>query len=51
MTEGQVGTSTWQAAFDHNLSIIFDLAMGGGFPNGVCDCTTPDRLDQPPAAR
>jgi hypothetical protein len=41
VSEGQVGTSTWQAAFDHNLSIIFDLAMGGGFPNGVCGCTSP----------
>jgi hypothetical protein len=41
VSESQVGTSTWQAAFDHNLSIIFDLAMGGGFPNGVCGCTTP----------
>jgi hypothetical protein len=41
VTESQVGTSTWQAAFDHNLSIIFDLAMGGGYPNGVCGCTTP----------
>jgi hypothetical protein len=41
VTEGQVGTATWQQAFDHNLSIIFDLAMGGGFPNGVCGCTTP----------
>jgi Ricin-type beta-trefoil lectin domain/Glycosyl hydrolases family 16 len=40
-TESQVGTSTWQAAFDHNLSIILDLAMGGGYPNGVCGCTTP----------
>jgi hypothetical protein len=40
-TESQVGTSTWQAAFDHNLSIIMDLAMGGGYPNGVCGCTTP----------
>ena len=39
--ESQVGASTWQAAFDHNLSIIFDLAMGGGYPNGVCGCTTP----------
>ena len=36
-----MGTATWQAAFDHNLSIILDLAMGGGFPNGVCGCTTP----------
>jgi hypothetical protein len=41
VSEAQVGTSTWQAAFDHNLSIIFDLAMGGAFPNGVCGCTTP----------
>jgi beta-glucanase (GH16 family) len=41
VTEAQVGTSTWQAAFDHNLSVIFDLAMGGGYPNGVCGCTTP----------
>ena len=41
VSEGQVGTSTWQAAFDHNLSVIFDLAMGGGYPNGVCNCTTP----------
>lgn len=42
VTEAQVGTSTWQAAFDHNLSIIFDLAMGGGYPNGVCGCTSPN---------
>jgi hypothetical protein len=41
VTEAQIGTATWQAAFDHNLSIILDLAMGGGFPNGVCNCTTP----------
>jgi hypothetical protein len=40
-TEAQIGTATWQAAFDHNLSIILDLAMGGGYPNGVCGCTTP----------
>jgi ricin-type beta-trefoil lectin protein len=41
VSEGQVGTATWQAAFDHNMSIIFDLAMGGGYPNGVCGCTSP----------
>ena len=39
--EGQVGAATWQAAFDHNLSIILDLAIGGGYPDGVCGCTTP----------
>jgi hypothetical protein len=41
VTEAQVGTSTWQAAFDHNLSVILDLAMGGAYPNGNCNCTTP----------
>ena len=41
VNESQVGTATWQAAFDHNLSIILDLAMGGGYPNGVCGCTSP----------
>jgi hypothetical protein len=41
VSESQVGTATWQAAYDHNLSIILDLAMGGGFPNGACNCTTP----------
>ena len=32
---------TWAAAVDHGYSIIFDLAMGGGYPDGVCGCTTP----------
>jgi hypothetical protein len=41
VSESQVGTSTWEAAYDHNLSIILDLAMGGSFPNGVCNCTSP----------
>jgi hypothetical protein len=41
VSESQVGTATWQAAFDHNLSIILDLAMGGGYPDGVCGCTSP----------
>jgi Ricin-type beta-trefoil lectin domain/Glycosyl hydrolases family 16 len=41
VTESQVGTATWQAAFDHSMSIIFDLAMGGGYPDGVCGCTSP----------
>lgn len=41
VNENQVPVSTWQAAIDHNFSIIFDLAIGGGYPNGVCGCTTP----------
>ena len=42
VTEAQIGTSTWQAAFDHNLSIILDLAMGGSYPDNACGCTAPD---------
>ncbi|HEY6311697.1 MAG TPA: carbohydrate-binding protein [Streptosporangiaceae bacterium] len=41
VNESQVPVATWQAAIDHNFSIIFDLAMGGGYPNGVCGCSTP----------
>jgi hypothetical protein len=41
VTESQVGTSTWQAAVDHGFFLILDVAMGGGYPNGVCNCTTP----------
>jgi hypothetical protein len=40
-TESEIGASTWEAAFDHNMSIIFDLAMGGAYPDGVCGCTAP----------
>jgi beta-glucanase (GH16 family) len=41
VTEAQVGASTWHAAFDHKMFIIFDLAMGGDYPDGQCGCTTP----------
>ena len=39
--ESRVGAATWSAAVDHGYSIIFDLAMGGGYPDGVCGCKTP----------
>jgi hypothetical protein len=42
VNENQVDTTTWHNAVDHNFSIIFDLAMGGGYPNGQCGCTTPN---------
>jgi F5/8 type C domain/Putative Ig domain/Ricin-type beta-trefoil lectin domain len=41
ITEASVGTAAWQAAIDHGFYIIFDLAMGGNYPNGICNCTTP----------
>jgi hypothetical protein len=41
VSESQVGAATWQAAVDHGFFIIFDLAIGGAFPNAVCGCTSP----------
>jgi hypothetical protein len=40
-TESQVGTAAWQAAVDHGFYLILDVAIGGGYPNGVCGCTSP----------
>ena len=41
VTEAQVGTTTWREAIDHGFFIIFDLAMGGYYPDAACGCTTP----------
>ncbi|HEY2519398.1 MAG TPA: discoidin domain-containing protein [Streptosporangiaceae bacterium] len=41
ITEASVGTTAWQEAIDHGFFIIFDLAMGGNYPDGICGCTTP----------
>ena len=41
ITEASVGTAAWQSAIDHGFFIIFDLAMGGNYPNGICNCTSP----------
>jgi hypothetical protein len=41
ITEASVGTSAWQQAIDHGFFIIFDLAMGGNYPDPYCNCTSP----------
>jgi hypothetical protein len=41
ITEASVGTAAWQAAIDHGFFIIFDLAMGGNYPDGIEGSTTP----------
>src|SRR5580693_2011042 len=41
ITEASVGTTAWQEAIDHGFFIIFDLAMGGNYPDGECGCTAP----------
>ena len=42
VSEDQVGVGAWQAAIDHGFFIIFDLAIGGSFPNADCGCTSPN---------
>ncbi|BCL80088.1 family 16 glycosylhydrolase [Ktedonobacteria bacterium brp13] len=41
VSANQVDATTWANAVDHAFFIIFDLAMGGGFPNGVAGHNTP----------
>ncbi len=41
INESQVGTSAWQAAVDHGFFAIFNVAMGGAYPNAICGCTSP----------
>ena len=41
ITEASVGTTAWQEAIDHGFFIIFDLAMGGNYPDGVYGSATP----------
>jgi hypothetical protein len=49
ITEASVGTTAWQEAIDHGFFIIFDLAMGGNYPDGECDCTAPTSATSPTA--
>jgi hypothetical protein len=41
ITEASVGVTAWQQAIDHGFFIIYDLAMGGNYPDGVSGATTP----------
>jgi hypothetical protein len=50
ITEASVGTTAWQEAIDHGFFIIFDLAMGGNYPDGECNCTTPTSATSPGAS-
>jgi beta-glucanase (GH16 family) len=50
INESQVGTATWQAAIDHGFYAIFNLAIGGAFPNAVCGCTSPSAATTPGAS-
>ncbi|WP_051367060.1 discoidin domain-containing protein [Hamadaea tsunoensis] len=41
ITEASVGVAAWQAAIDHGFFIIWDLAMGGNYPDGIQGSATP----------
>jgi len=47
VTEAQVGATAWHEAIDHGFFIIFDLAMGGNYPDPLCDCTAPTAATTP----
>ncbi|HUY45447.1 MAG TPA: methyltransferase domain-containing protein [Streptosporangiaceae bacterium] len=49
-TESQVGAATWRAAVDHGFFLILDVAIGGGYPNGVCGCSSPSPVTSSGAA-
>ena len=42
VSEARVGRAVWTEAVDHGFSIIFDLAMGGSYPDGKCKCVAPN---------
>jgi beta-glucanase (GH16 family) len=50
ITEASVGAAAWHQAIDHGFFIIFDLAMGGNYPDGECGCTTPTAATSPGAS-
>jgi len=39
--QNAVSAGTWTAAVDHGFFAIFDVAIGGSYPNKVCGCTSP----------
>ncbi|MFF0145828.1 glycosyl hydrolase family 16 [Amycolatopsis sulphurea] len=39
--QNQVSADTWKAAVDHGFFAVFDVAIGGSYPNKVCGCTSP----------
>ncbi|MGA8114262.1 MAG: glycoside hydrolase family 16 protein [Actinocatenispora sp.] len=41
VNQSQMDATTWHNAVDHGFFLILNVAIGGGFPNGVCGCSTP----------
>lgn len=41
VSESQVGAVAWAAAVDHGFRVIFDVAVGGHYPDAACHCQSP----------
>jgi beta-glucanase (GH16 family) len=50
VSESKVGAAAWTQGVDHGFHIILDLAMGGSYPNGNCQCQSPTSQTTPGAA-
>jgi hypothetical protein len=50
VNESRVGSTAWTQGVDHGYHIIFDLAIGGVFPNLDCHCQSPTGQTTPGAA-
>lgn len=42
ISEDTVGEAAWTRAIDHGLTIILDVAVGGSYPDIVCQCVSPN---------
>ena len=42
VSEDTVGKKAWTRAIDHGLTIILDVAVGGSYPDIVCQCVSPN---------
>ena len=47
LDEQRIGTAAWNQAMRGGFSIIFDVAMGGTYPDDACNCTTPTAATTP----
>ena len=41
VNQNQVPADVWAAAVDHGFFMILDVAIGGQYPQKVCNCTQP----------
>jgi beta-glucanase (GH16 family) len=41
VSEAQIGAPAWTQAYDHGLSVLLDVAIGGAYPDAICGCAGP----------